>query len=327
MLDSDDSPPGGSTTPTTTLPEGAPKYPGASFSGKAQGLSYKVGMARLPNGVQLSGSLCYEPASSTYTTCANGVPGLAITLQATGTFTWEDESADLSVDDGAADGLLSFDDLSGDLKLEYIVSRGAGTGTGAHPPTFRLPLALEFPVCPPPALCGGIPLYTKVELAVSIKLAAPARNTVLEGGVELQFSGSPGVDLSGTTVATTGSGLKISGKFMTNPGPSIALGASAATAAVQLKFGLGLGTRGFNVMAYVSFIGSIGQVTGSAVAEQFCTEWLTGAFITANVEAQLTLLHSLSSHLVPSISFTTPAKVLAQKTAQYTKPGCASRAI
>jgi len=308
-----------------TVP-GAPTTPGIAMSGALGGLSYSVGMNRLPSGVSVVGSLCYEPKyqpgagssaskelrtpTNLLSTCRNGMPFLAVSVTTSGTFTWSHQSADLSVANGAASGSLAFENMDGDLKIEYIISRGIGSGTSANPPTFKLPLALEFPVCPPPGFCFGIPLYTKVELALSVTAAAPAKNTIMGGGVELHFGGSPGVDLSGTRVTTTGSGFKIAGSFIPPPVTSLAFGGSAASIALQLKLGLGLGTRGFNLMAYVSAIGSVGQTTGAAVAGQLCTQYLTRGFITANAEAQLTLLNSIFSHLAPSLSVSTPAKTL-----------------
>ena len=308
-----------------TVP-GQPSAPGFVVRGALGGLSYAVGMGPVTHGVKVSGNLCYEPKNQPaagssaskelrtptklLSTCRNGMPFLAVSVQIDGTFTWSDASADFSVTNGQASGGISFDNLNGDVKIQYVISRGIGSGNSAHPPTFKLPIAFEQPLCPVTGLCFGLPIYTKEEVALSITAAAPAKNTIMAGGVELHFGGSPGVDMSGKTVATSGSGFKISGSFIPPPVTSLAFGGSAAAIAVQFKLGVGLGTRGFNLMAYVAAIGSVGQTTGAAVAGQLCTQYSTRGFITANAEAQFTLLNSIFSHLAPGFTVTTPAKTL-----------------
>lgn len=84
--------------------------------------------------------------------------------------------------------------------------------------------------------------------------------------------------------------------------------ASAALLAVQFKFGLGLGTRGFNVMVYLALIASLGEdtageATGSLVGLGSCLEQLGDFSIVGSVETQLT----------PLITIKGPAAVLYDK--------------
>jgi hypothetical protein len=206
-------------------------------------------------------------------------------------------------------GKFTIQGLSATLTVKYIAVRAVGAPVGASPPTFDIPFAYEMPVCP--ATCGGVPLYTKVQLNFFVKLGISAQNSTMGGGLQVALGGSGSVSTPGSvTVLGSGSGYHINGNFI--PEPSITLGASAIEIGLQLKVGIGLGIRALNGLFYVSAIVSIGQVTGSAVAGMFCSKYLASFFITGNAEAQVFIFH-----------FSSPAVTFYKKTASYTQPGCA----
>jgi hypothetical protein len=285
----------GPTTTETTVPE--PPNPGVHFSGNvpfgSEGLAYNLDMVELPNGAGISGNVCFGHGSpDSPSTCSNGAPDQVLSGQLTGTITWSKISMKFWLAKAGhlvptSNGYLSFDDLRGDLKFEYVISRGTGTGSSARPPTFKLPLVFTFPICP--SSCDGVPLLGKIEAALKITLATPTKNTVMEGGYELHFAGSPGISLIDDEVYTSGSDFKVTGSVIPPRQPSIALGSSAATIAIQVKEGVGLGWSSANVLAYVSLIGAIGEVVGAAAAGQLCTRWSLKSFITGSVEAQLAI--------------------------------------
>jgi len=150
-----------------------------------------------------------------------------------------------------------------------------------------LPFSFEMPVCPPPAFCGGVPLYTKNELSLLLTLGISSKDAVIRGGFTMIVSG-PGsvVDQSGfKVIAGSSSSFHLSGKF--DPGTSVTLGASAVEVALQDKVSLGLGIKWLNAMFYIALIAAIGQVTGSEVASEFCQNFYASFTIKGGAEVQL----------------------------------------
>ena len=118
------------------------------------------------------------------------------------------------------------------------------------------------------------------------------------------------VNFNNPTAAISAGGFgSISGSF--TPGTSITPGASAAELALQIKWGLGLGIKGLNLLNYIAFVPAVGQVTGSAVAGQLCQNYYGNFTISYNAEAQLA-----------GFSYATPAKTLYKKSASFKQPGC-----
>jgi hypothetical protein len=279
---------------------------GFSKTGQSNGYKYSVTLGGSTAGITLNGTFCYTGTGS-----ANCNTGLSIQGTITGLLSYTTETANLVMAGGALkSGKFTLQGLSATLTVKYIAVRAVGAPVGASPPTFDIPFAYEMPVCP--ATCGGVPLYTKVQLNFFVKLGISAQNSTMGGGLQATLGGSGSVSTPGSvTVLGSGSGYHINGNFI--PETSITLGASAIEIGLQLKVGIGLGIRALNGLFYVSAIVSIGQVTGSAVAGMFCSKYLASFFITGNAEAQVFIFH-----------FSSPAVTLYKKTASYTQPGCSS---
>jgi hypothetical protein len=227
-----------------------------------------------------------------------------------GTFTWADQSVDLGVAGGAVSGgSFSLSHLSSDIKLNYTVLRGEVPNIGAKLPVFKVPFAFEMPLCGSPFGCAGIPLYSKFSLAFLITLGISAKNSSIEGGVDLNIGGTASVSSQGLGVSGAVSSPTVSGQFL--PKLALTLAASGIVVAIQGKIGVGLGVSNINALYYVSVILSVGETTGSLVAGQSCASFDGDFSITGNAEAEL------FGH-----SFSTPAKTLFEKKASYAQPGC-----
>jgi len=280
-----------------------------AFQQTIGGFTYKVGFTGKSDGVHVTGEVCYQlVGSSGGTACGNG---LSINATLDGVFAWNSQNANISIADGSVTGdSLSLDGLTGAMTLNYTVLRGQNSDINADPPVLKIPFAFEFPVCPGPIGCDGIPLYTKFELAVLVKLGVSGKNSTLQGGVGLTLGGSAaGSQTGGGAPTGSSSGFNVTGSF--TPGLSITPGASAAEIAFQFKWGLGLGIKNLNLMNYVAFVAAVGQVTGSAVAGELCENYYGDFTINYNAEAQLL-----------GLTYATPAKLLFEKKATYNQPGC-----
>lgn len=280
---------------------------GATFAyqGSSNGFTYKVSFAGLANGVDATADICYTVAASS---CGGG---LSINVTLDGILTWSNQEVDIGVGGGSVhSGSFTMSDMSSNIKLDYTVLRGEEPNVGAKPPVIKIPFAFEMPLCGTPLGCAGLPLYSKVELALLVTLGISAKNSSIVGGVKLTIGGTgtvSGSKLGGVSGSLTGGTVK--GSF--TPGTTLTLGASGVVVAVQTKFGVGLGVRNINGLYYISAITSVGETTGSLVAGQSCAKFDGDFSITGNFEAQLF-----------GFSISTPAKTLYDKKASYAQPGC-----
>jgi hypothetical protein len=275
-----------------------------SHSGKSGGLTYTVAFTSQPGGLHATGDFCYVVASST---CGEG---LSIHIALDGTFSWADQSIDLGVGGGTVrGGSFSISKLESDIKLNYTVLRGQVPNIGAKLPVFKIPFSLEMPLCGSAFGCGGIPLYAKFSIAFLVTLGISAKNSSIEGGVDLNLGGSASVSSTGLSVNGSMTSPKVSGQFL--PKLAYTLASAGIVVAVQSKFGVGLGVSSINALYYISPIVSVGETTGSLVAGQSCASFDGDFSVTGNAEAQL-FGHSIS----------TPAKTLFEKKATYAQPGC-----
>jgi hypothetical protein len=132
----------------------------------------------------------------------------------------------------------------------------------------------------------GLPLLVKLDFAVLLKLAAAAKNTIMEGGFEFNFGGSAGFSVSPTgDIARAATFVKSKGSTVATPQQFVALGGGGLTFGVQLKFGVGPGIRNDNLSAYVSAIATVGEEAGIAAAGQLCTTTYASLFFTSGIEA------------------------------------------
>lgn len=280
-----------------------------AYQQTAGGFTYKVGFTGKSDGVHVTGDFCYQlVGSSSGSSCGNG---LTINATLDGVLSWNDQNATITVANGVVvDDSLSMDGLAGHLTLDYTVLKGQTDAISADPPVLKVPFAFEFPVCPGPIGCDGIPLYTKFEVALLVKLGVSGRNSTMQGGVTLSLGGSAaGSQRAGGAPTGSSPGFSVTGSF--TPGMSITPGASAAELALQFKWGLGLGVRGLNLLYFVSLVTAIGQVTGTAVAAQLCQSYYGKFTLSFNAEAQLY-----------GLRYKTAPKDLYQKSATYKQPPC-----
>lgn len=271
-------------------------FPSYSYSGTTSSFKYSVTFAGAPNGIHVTGTICYACDSA-----------LNINAKLDGTFTWADQDLDMDLAGGkVTSGSFGISGLSADLDLTYTVLRGTSPGAGAKPPVFKLPVSFEAPLC----VCGGIPLYSKFELALLVTLGIGARNSSIQGGVHVTISGSGSISGTGSGGASgSWSGGHVKGNFIT--GSALTPASAGIVVALQAKFGVGLGVKNANALYYISPIFSIGETTGSAVAGLACVAF-DGAFsVTGNLEFQLL-----------GLKVTFPAKTLFEKKASYRQPPC-----
>jgi hypothetical protein len=269
--------------------------PSYSYKGKSGSFTYAIAFAGAPNGVHLTGSICWGCTTA-----------LNINAKLDGTFTWADQDLDLGMAGGkATSGSFSISGMSSDLYLTYTVLRGEEPGVGAKPPVFRLPVSFEAPLC----ICGGIPIYSKFEVALLITLGIGAKNSSVEGGAHVTITGSGAV--TGTGVGGPGGSWSghLKGNFIT--GSALTPAAAGILVALQAKFGVGLGVKDVNGLYYISAIFSVGETTGAAIAGLSCMAFDGSFSVTGNFEVQLL-----------GLKITAPATTLWNKTASYKQPPC-----
>ena len=262
---------------------------GWNYSGKdpTGDLTYSISLAGDSDGLHAYGGFCY---SSDGTGSISGTCGGKLSLKGeiNGLVSFQTEAAKIAILKGQPPkGSFSLSGFTAKLKVTYVAIRGTGSQIGAKLKPFNLPFSFEMPVCPPPAFCGGVPLYTKFEVSLLVTLGISSKNSTLQGGFTVLVVGSGSVvDQTGfKVIAGSAGGFHVSGQF--NPGTSITLGSSAAEVALQMKTSLGIGIRSLNAMLYLAFIAAIGQTTGSAVAGQLCQNYYADFSIKGGIEVQL----------------------------------------
>jgi hypothetical protein len=250
-------------------------------------LTYSISLVASADGLQAYGGFCYSSDGSGNVSGTCGGP-VSLSGQLNGTVSWANAVSVVDVTKGQPPkGNFSLSGLTFKLHVTYTALRKDGTQISAKLPAFNLPFSFEMPVCPPPAFCGGVPLYTKNELSLLLTLGISSKDAVIRGGFTMIVSG-PGsvVDQSGfKVIAGSSSSFHLSGKF--DPGTSVTLGASAVEVALQDKVSLGLGIKWLNAMFYIALIAAIGQVTGSEVASEFCQNFYASFTIKGGAEVQL----------------------------------------
>jgi hypothetical protein len=286
---------------------------GWNYAGKdpTGDLTYSISLAGDSDGLHAYGGFCY---SSDGTGSISGTCGGKLSLKGeiNGLLSFQTQAAKIAILKGQPPkGSFSLSGFTAKLKVTYVAIRGTGSQIGAKLKPFNLPFSFEMPVCPPPAFCGGVPLYTKFEVSLLVTLGISSKNSTMQGGFTVVVAGAGSVvDQTGLKViAGSASGFHLSGQF--NPGKSITLGASGAEVALQMKISLGIGIRNLNAMFYLAFIAAIGQVTGSAVAGELCQNYYADFSIKGGIEAQLWIFK------IPIVGVTLWSKSESDK-----QPGC-----
>jgi hypothetical protein len=260
------------------------QYSGKDRTGK---LSYKISLVGSAAGLNAYGNFCYTSDGSGSASGACDGP-LSMTGQINGTVSWSNAVSVVDITKGQPPkGNFSLSGLTFTMHVTYSAFRKQGTLIGGKIPPFTLPFSFEMPVCPPPAFCGGVPLYTKNELSLLLTIGISSKDSVINGGFQMIVAGNGSiVDQSGfKVIAGSAAGWHLSGKF--DPGTSVTLGASAVEVALQDKVSLGLGVKWLNAMFYIALVAAVGQVSGSEVAEEFCQNFYASFTIKGGAEVQL----------------------------------------
>lgn len=288
--------------------------PSHTFTGKSGNFSYSLTLTGQSDGLHMTGTVCYSLNKGPVSVSCGSLLSLKGDLDSV--INYQSETALISFAGGhLTTGSFSLSGLSGKVNIKYEALRGDEPNINADPPVFKLPYSFEMPVCPPPTFCDGIPLYSKVELSLLVKMGLASKGALIQGGVTASLSGSASVGQNGSTVSGATSGFQITGQFL--PGPALTAYSSVVEVATQVKIGFGLGVKSLNAMFYVSFVAAVGQETPSAVVGlvnpgQLCEDFSAAFTITGNAEAQLFKKN------IPLL----PAKTLYKKTASFKRPGC-----
>jgi hypothetical protein len=282
-------------------------------TGKSGNFDYSLAFTGKSDGVHITGTFCYSLNKGPVSVSCGSL--LSIKGDLDGVVDYTDETGSLSFSHGIPSGSMSLSNLSGELTIKYSALRGNEPNINADPPVFKLPYSFEMPLCPPPTFCDGVPLYTKVELSLLVKLGIASKGALIQGGVTVKLNGNASVSDGSAGVSGSSSGFHISGQFL--PGPVLTAFSSAVLVAVQTKIGLGLGVKSFNAAFYLSFVAAVGQETPSADVSlvspgQLCENYSGDFTISGNAEAQL---------FKKTIGLL-PAKKLYEKKASYKQPGC-----
>jgi len=244
-------------------------------------------------------SLTFTPSSSTKldiagvicfgwgAVCSNGPSnGLSLEANISGYIDVGNEKVGLTVNGGAVtNSSINLSNLDAHLKITWVAARGTGPDSGGDPPVFHLPIGIDY------TIPGEIPIYVKLQTALLIKMGISAQNSVLGGGIMLNSDGSATLNQSGHSVSGNDPSGTIGGDWIA-PGTdgvhqNSTPGASGATVAIQFpKFGAGLGFRSANAIGYIDMITSLGQVTGSEVAGEFCSSYALDFSVGGGLEAQ-----------------------------------------
>jgi hypothetical protein len=270
--------------PPGTVIATAAGAPSVSAQGSAGAFGYSLTFTPASSTkLDISGVLCFQWGSI----CSNGPSnGLSLEANISGYIDVGNEKVGISVNGGAVThSSINLNNLDAHLKITWTAARGTGPDSGGDPPVFHVPIGVDY------TIPGEIPIYVKLQTALLVKLGISAKNSVMGGGVNLTSDGSATLNESGHSVSGTDPSGTIGGGFIT-PGSSgvhanSTLGASGLVLAVQFpKFGAGLGFRSANAIGYVDMITSLGQVTGSEVAGEFCSGYELDFSVGGGLEAQ-----------------------------------------
>jgi hypothetical protein len=265
-----------------------------------------------PSRLDISGTLCFISGS----VCANGPSnGVTAEVNFTGYVDLGHTSGGIAVNGGGVtNSSLTFSSFAVHGHVTYKILRGDGANSNPDPPVFHVPLGVDY------TIPGEIPIYLKLQLGLLLKLGVSSKNAVIQGGVDVNTTGSDTITQTGKAVSSSESGDQITGNVLTQSdggvGASISLAPSGVVVALQFpKVGLGLGFTAANAIAYVDMIDSIGQTVGSALGGMFCSSYDVFVSIGAGLEAQIGLGKL-------GLGVSSPRKTLFEKQAHTHDPGC-----
>jgi hypothetical protein len=298
--------------PATALAKAA-AAPTLSAQGSAGLFGYSLGFTPAsPSRLDISGTLCFISGS----VCANGPSnGVTAEVNFTGYVDLGHTSGGIAVNGGdVTNSSLTFSSFAVHGHVTYKILRGDGANSNPDPPVFHVPLGVDY------TIPGEIPIYLKLQLGLLLKLGVSSKNAVIQGGVDVNTTGSDTITQTGKAVSSSESGDQITGNVLTQSdggvGASISLAPSGVVVALQFpKVGLGLGFTAANAIAYVDMIDSIGQTVGSALGGMFCSSYDVFVSIGAGLEAQIGLGKL-------GLGVSSPRKTLFEKQAHTHDPGC-----
>jgi hypothetical protein len=260
--------------------------PSISAQGTVDPFGYSLTFTPAGDKISVDGVLCFATTS----VCGNGPSsGLSLEAHVSGYVTTGKADGGISVSSGRETGFdFTLKGFSVHIEYHYTALRGDGSDVGAHPPVFHVPIGIDY------TIPGEIPIYLKLQVSFLVTLGISAKNSVMQGGLELNGGGgSETIDQSGKSVSDSESGdqdFKGTVFDQKNGATNSTLGASGALFDLQFpKMGVGLGYTSVNAMGYVDLLAGISEATGSEIALQNCATYNVAASLGAGLEAQVGL--------------------------------------
>ncbi|HTX01805.1 MAG TPA: hypothetical protein VMD59_23685 [Acidimicrobiales bacterium] len=277
-------------------PRSYPLQSGTTYSGSTGGIDYTATINRATDRLDFSVSYTYDKT------------GMITEIHTTGYLdTFAAHLQMLINNDVAKSSSFLASPLDGHLHMDWTMARGPDAVQTLKVPAFTLPFSFNFPF-----IIGGIPFFIKIEFQMLITLSLSAKNSTLAGGVDLSYDGSGG-GLSASGSMTPQGSEGVSGSFETPQSLTpIASGLVLAVDAPKIDFGIGIASA-LSGYGYVDLISSLGETTGSLVAGESCEQDDLDFVVKVGTGAEF--IKTIPESLLPN-------KVLYEKKAQYTQPGC-----
>jgi hypothetical protein len=263
-----------------------------------------------PTRLDMSGTICVISGS----VCGNGpANGVTAQIAVTGFIDFSSATGGVDVSGGSVTG-SDFDikGLKTGIEFKYSVVRRDGSDGNVDPPVLNIPVGVDM------TIPGEIPFYVKLQLGVLVKFGVTSKNSIINGGVKLDTTGTnDSVKLAGKSADGTSSGDSVTptpeDAATGGTPPSTNLGPAGIVVAVQFpKIGFGLGYTSINGIAYIDVITSLGETAPGAIDSlQPCTSYDLAYSIGTGFEAQIG-----GGKL--GLQYATPRKVLYPKSG--TKP-------
>jgi hypothetical protein len=271
-----------------------------SVQGTVDPFGYSLTFTPAGDKINVDGVLCFATTS----VCGNGPSsGLSFEAHISGYVTVGKATGGITVSAGKETGSdFTLGGFTAHIDYSYTVARGDGTDGDAKPPVFHVPIGIDY------TIPGEIPIYLKLQTNFLVTLGVSAKNSVMQGGLELNAGGgSDTIKQSGKSVSESESGDKdFKGSLLDQADgeKNVTLGASGVVFALQFpKMGVGLGFTSANAIAYIDLLASMGESTGSLVALQNCATYDLAASLGAGLEAQVGLGKL-------GLSYATPRKII-----------------
>jgi hypothetical protein len=269
------------------------------MSGNTGPIGYMVNLSRATNKLDFSVNYKYDKS------------GFLVYIQSSGYVdTFKAHLQMVIVNDLTKSSRFIARPLDGKLHIQWSLARGPDAKETISVPAFTLPISFNFPF-----LIGGFPFFVKVQFQAKFIAALTARNSTMEGGVDVEYLGTGGGLSAGSSSFTPQGSETAQGTFLTNQNSSlrsftpIASGATIAVVAPKISFGIGFPS--FSGSSFIDLISSMGQTTGAVIAGQSCAQY----------ELDFTVAVGLGLEFL-KVAAALPLKDLYTKAVHFNQPGC-----